>query len=90
VLIEEPEPDVPFGAKGVGEPSTIVATAAIVAAIRDATGLQLNVAPVSPDDIVGLRSPADGGPAPPPPDVPWQVAIPELHGMGLGQQELMK
>ena len=90
VLIEEPEPDVPFGAKGVGEPSTIVATSAIVAAIRDATGLPLNRAPVSPDDIVGLRRPAEGGPAPPPPDVPWQVPIPELHGMGLGQQELMR
>jgi xanthine dehydrogenase D subunit len=90
VLIEEPEPDVPFGAKGVGEPSTIVATAAIVAAIRDATGLALNRAPVSTDDIVGIRQPADGGPEPPPPDVPWQVSIPELHGMGMGQQELMK
>ena len=90
VLIEDPEPDVPFGAKGVGEPSTIVSTAAIVAAIRDATGLELNRAPVSPDDIVGLRQPADGGPEPPVPDVPWQVSIPELHGMGMGQQELMK
>src|SRR5207302_11505192 len=87
---EEPEPDVPFGAKGAGEASTIVSTATIVAAIRDATGLELNRAPVSPDDIVGLRPPADGGPTPPPPDVPWQVSIPELHGLGLGQQELMK
>src|SRR5436190_13297259 len=62
VLIEEPEPGVPFGAKGVGEPSTIVSTAAIVAAIRDATGLALNRAPVSTDDIVGLREIAEGGP----------------------------
>jgi CO/xanthine dehydrogenase Mo-binding subunit len=90
VLVEEPEPDVPFGAKGVGEPATIVATAAIVAAIRDATGLELNRAPVSTDDIVGIRPSADGGPWPPPPDVPWQVSIPELHGFGMGQQELMK
>jgi CO/xanthine dehydrogenase Mo-binding subunit len=90
VLVEEPEPDVPFGAKGVGEPATIVATAAVVAAIRDSTGLELNRAPVSTDDIVGLRQPADGGPMPPPPDVPWQIPIPELHGMGMGQQELMK
>ena len=27
---------------------------------------------------------------PPAPDVPGQQAIPEYHGMGLGQQELMK
>ncbi len=90
ILIEEPEPDVPFGAKGVGEPATIVATAAVVAAIRDATGLELNRAPVTTDDIVGLRQPVDGGPMPPAPDVPWQVSVPELHGFGLGQQELMK
>jgi CO/xanthine dehydrogenase Mo-binding subunit len=90
ILVEEPEPDVPFGAKGVGETATIVATAAVVAAIRDATGLELNRAPVTTDDLVGLRAPAGGGPAPPPPDVPWQVSIPELHGFGMGQQELMK
>ena len=31
-LIEEPEPDAPYGAKGVGEPPTVVSTAAIVSA----------------------------------------------------------
>src|SRR5213079_588618 len=40
-LVEEPEPGVPFGAKGVGEPSTIVSSAAIAAALRDATGREL-------------------------------------------------
>lgn len=54
-LIEEPEPGVPFGAKGVGEPSTVVVPAAIVAALRDATGRELYRAPVKPDDLVGLR-----------------------------------
>ena len=56
-LIEEPEPGVPFGAKGVGEPSTIVAPAAIAAALRDATGRGLNKIPVKPDDLVGLSGP---------------------------------
>jgi xanthine dehydrogenase D subunit len=89
-LVEEPEPGVPYGAKGVGEPATIVATAAIVAALRDATGRELNRAPVRPDDLVGLREPArSSGPAPLPPP-PWQTPVPELHGFGLGQQELMK
>ena len=37
-LVEDPEPDGPYGAKGVGEPPTIVSIAAIVAAVRDATG----------------------------------------------------
>ncbi|HEY3105823.1 MAG TPA: molybdopterin cofactor-binding domain-containing protein [Gaiellaceae bacterium] len=53
-LVEEPEPDAPYGAKGVGEPPTVVSTAAIVAALRNATGLELARVPVRPDDIVGL------------------------------------
>jgi len=53
-LVEEPEPDAPYGAKGVGEPPTVVSTAAIVAALRDATGRELTRVPVKPDDIVGL------------------------------------
>ena len=53
-LVEEPEPDAPYGVKGVGEPPTVVATAAVVAALRDATGRELNRAPVRLDDIVGL------------------------------------
>ncbi len=54
VLIEEPEPDAPYGVKGVGEPPTVVSTAAVVAALRAATGRELNRVPVRPDDIVGL------------------------------------
>jgi len=52
--VEEAEPDAPYGAKGVGEPPTVVSTAAIVAALRAATGRPLTRAPVRPDDIVGL------------------------------------
>jgi CO/xanthine dehydrogenase Mo-binding subunit len=54
VLIEEPEPHAPYGVKGVGEPPTVVSTAAIVAAVRDATGRELARVPVRPDDVVGL------------------------------------
>jgi CO/xanthine dehydrogenase Mo-binding subunit len=53
-LVEEPEPDAPYGVKGVGEPPTVVSTAAIVSALRDATGRRLTRVPVRPDDIVGL------------------------------------
>jgi CO/xanthine dehydrogenase Mo-binding subunit len=55
-LIEDPEPDAPYGVKGVGEPPTVVSTAAIVSALRDATGRELTRVPVRPDDIVGLTS----------------------------------
>jgi CO/xanthine dehydrogenase Mo-binding subunit len=50
-LVEVPEPGAPFGAKGAGEPPSISSTAAVVAAIRDATGLELARAPVRPQDI---------------------------------------
>ena len=49
--IEVPERAAPYGAKGVGEPPTISSTGAVVAAIRQATGLPLNRIPVRPDDI---------------------------------------
>jgi CO/xanthine dehydrogenase Mo-binding subunit len=51
VLIEDPQPDAPYGVKGVGEPPTVVSTAAVVAAMRDATGKALSRAPVKPDEI---------------------------------------
>jgi CO/xanthine dehydrogenase Mo-binding subunit len=50
-LIEQPEPGAPFGAKGVGEPPTVSSHAAVVAAIRAATGLDLRRCPVHPEDI---------------------------------------
>jgi CO/xanthine dehydrogenase Mo-binding subunit len=53
-LVEDPEPDAPYGVKGVGEPPTVVSTAAIVSALRDASGRELCRVPVRPDDIVGL------------------------------------
>ena len=53
-LVEDPEPDAPYGVKGVGEPPTVVSTAAVVAALRAATGRDLTRVPVRPDDIVGL------------------------------------
>ena len=50
-LIEEPEPGAPFGAKGIGEPPTISSTAAVLSAIRAATGLDLPRVPLRPQDI---------------------------------------
>jgi CO/xanthine dehydrogenase Mo-binding subunit len=50
-LIEEPDPQAPLGAKGVGEAPCISVTPAIVAAIRAATGRDLSRVPVRPQDI---------------------------------------
>ena len=51
-MIEEPEPQAPLGAKGIGEPPCISVTPAIAAAIRAATGKELPRVPVRPQDIV--------------------------------------
>jgi len=50
--IEQPEPGAPLGAKGVGEPPTISSTAAIAAAIRAATGVDVTRVPVRPWDLI--------------------------------------
>jgi len=81
VLVEEPEPGVPLGAKGVGEPSTIVSTAAIAAALRDATGREINRVPVEPDDLIGLAPPARSAGPPPAPDVPYPEPVPKAYGV---------
>jgi CO/xanthine dehydrogenase Mo-binding subunit len=46
-----PEPDAPYGVKGVGEPPTVVSPAAVVAALRAASGRDLTRIPVRPDDV---------------------------------------
>ncbi|MDX6228314.1 MAG: hypothetical protein QOI76_1704 [Frankiales bacterium] len=50
-LVEEPEPDAPFGAKGVGEAPTVSSPAAVMAAMRAATGLALNHMPVRAEHL---------------------------------------
>jgi xanthine dehydrogenase D subunit len=54
VIIEEPEAWGPFGAKGFAELPAISSTAAVVAAIRNATGRELARVPVRPEDIAGV------------------------------------
>ena len=51
IMIEEPEPQAPLGAKGIGEPPCISVTPAIAAAIRNATGRDLPRVPIRPQDI---------------------------------------
>jgi xanthine dehydrogenase D subunit len=50
-VLELADPHAPYGLRGVGEPPTISSTPAIVAAIRDATGLDLARVPVRPEHI---------------------------------------
>jgi CO/xanthine dehydrogenase Mo-binding subunit len=56
VLVEEAEPDAPYGAKGVGEPPLVASPAAIAAAMRAASGRELNRIPVRPDELAGIST----------------------------------
>jgi CO/xanthine dehydrogenase Mo-binding subunit len=51
ILIEDPEPLGPYGAKGVGEPALIPTAAAILNAIRDAIGVTIRKLPATPDRV---------------------------------------
>jgi CO/xanthine dehydrogenase Mo-binding subunit len=53
-VLECPDPQAPYGVRGVGEPPTISSTPAVVAGLRAATGRPLTRVPVRPDDMIGL------------------------------------
>jgi OHCU decarboxylase len=55
-ILEHPDPDAPYGLKGVGEPPHISTPPAVVAALRAASGRPLTRIPVRPEHIVGLES----------------------------------
>ena len=48
LLVEDPEPTGPFGAKGVGEPAMIPTLAAIANGVYRATGVRVRNLPISP------------------------------------------
>jgi CO/xanthine dehydrogenase Mo-binding subunit len=51
IIIEHPEPNGPFGAKGIGEPPIIGIAPAIGNAIRTATGKRLSQIPFTPERV---------------------------------------
>lgn len=51
-ILEIPDDDAPYGVKGAGEPATISSTPAVVAALRDASGMRLTKVPVRPWDLI--------------------------------------
>ena len=61
ILIEDPEPLGPFGAKGVGEPALIPTAAAILNAIHDATGIRICQVPATPPRLRALLRAHHGG-----------------------------
>ncbi len=55
-ILETPHPLAPYGLNGVGEPPTIASTPAVVAALRDASGIALARVPVRPEDLTTSSS----------------------------------
>ena len=51
ILIEDPSPIGPFGAKGIGEQAVIPTAPAILNAIHDAIGVRLHKVPATPDRV---------------------------------------
>ena len=52
-VLEYPDPNAPYGLRGVGEPPAISSGPAIAAAIRAATGLELTRIPIRPEHLTG-------------------------------------
>ncbi|ASR35242.1 xanthine dehydrogenase subunit D [Prauserella marina] len=61
-ILELPRDDSPYGLTGVGEPSLLSCPAAVVAAIRDATGVDVTRIPVRPDALATIVEAGEGDP----------------------------
>ena len=59
IIVEDPEPTGPFGAKGVGEPPLIGAAPAIANAIANAAGIRLRTLPMTPERVLDALIAAD-------------------------------
>ncbi|MFQ5785200.1 MAG: molybdopterin-dependent oxidoreductase [Alphaproteobacteria bacterium] len=62
ILIEDPEPLGPYGAKGIGEPALVPTAPAILGAIEHAAGVRLRRVPATPDRVLAalLAAQRDG------------------------------
>jgi len=56
IIIEEPDPTGPFGAKGVSEPAIIPVAAAIANAVYDAIGVRITKLPITPASVIDALS----------------------------------
>ena len=51
VIVEDPYPNGPFGAKGAGEPGTVATAAAVANAVYDAVGVRIKQLPITPERV---------------------------------------
>ncbi|NOZ74094.1 MAG: xanthine dehydrogenase family protein [FCB group bacterium] len=53
-IVEAPEPEGPWGAKGIGEPAIIPTAAAIANAVSNALGVQVHEIPITPEKVLEI------------------------------------
>ncbi len=51
VIVEKEDPTGPFGAKGVGEPTSVPTAAAVLNAVYDAVGVRITSLPATPEKV---------------------------------------
>jgi len=52
IIVEVPNPNHPYGVRGVGEPPLVPAPAAVANAVENAIGLSMSDLPLSPPKIL--------------------------------------
>lgn len=59
IILEDPDPTGPFGAKGIGEISLVGVAPAIANAVARATGARVRIAPMTPERMIDALETAD-------------------------------
>ena len=59
IIIEEPDGDGPFGAKGIGEPGLVPTAPALANAVYDAIGVRITDLPLTPEKILSALKKKD-------------------------------
>lgn len=92
-LIEDPDPNGPFGAKEVGQGPLLPVMPAVANAVYDAVGVRVDEVPITPEKVFKALKKKEKGEAPRHgpasfPDIPWpeptRVATPFEGGDGKG------